>query len=266
MARWRSRTSPRSIAYSRVSASASPWWRAPRESSNQLVFKTYQAGEPIALSDILPILENLGFRVVSELPFEVKPEGAASAVWLQEFLLEPRGGFEVAIDDLEPRFREAFPAIWFGLVEDDGFNRLIASAGLTIAQTVILRAYVKFLRQAGTTFSQGYIEQVLGSHPEIARLLVRAFETRFDIAFPGDREQHVALVAGQLDAALDQVASLDEDRILRALMTLIAKTLRTNHYQSQADGARKPYLSFKLASREIDLLPLPAADGRDLRL
>jgi glutamate dehydrogenase len=225
--------------------------------AGRLVLKTYRKGEPIVLSDILPILENLGFRVISELPFEVRPEGAEATAWLQEFLLETRDGGVVAIDDLAPRFGEAFPAIWFGMVDDDGFNRLVTSAGLTVRQTMVLRCYVKFLRQAGTTFSQGYIESVLSGHPEIARLLVRLFETRFDVDFTGDRTEFSAEIVSRLVAELDHVTSLDEDRILRALMQLVLKTLRTNYYQRAAEGGPKPYLSIKLASREIDLLPLP---------
>ena len=126
-----------------------------------------------------------------------------------------------------------------------------------MSQTVVLRAYVKFLRQVGATFSQGYIEDVLAGHPDIARLLVRLFETRFELVVAGDRQQELATLSIALNAALEAVASLDEDRILRALMTLIAKTLRTNYYQHQADGSAKPYLSIKLASRELEMLPLP---------
>ena len=225
--------------------------------AGHLILKTFQAAEPIALSDILPILENLGFRVVSELPFRVSPEGADTAVWLQEFQLALRGAGGLDIAELQPRFNEALAAIWFGSADDDGFNRLITAAGLTVAEVVVLRAYVKFLRQAGTTFSQGYIEDVLARHAEIVRLLVGLFTARFDIALTADRTSAIDDISGRLIAALDQVSSLDEDRILRALMLLISKTLRTNYYQRQEDGTAKSYLSFKLASREIDFLPLP---------
>ena len=152
------------------------------------------------------------------------------------------------------KFEDALVAIVGGAVENDGFNRLVLAAGLTARQTTILRLYCKVLRQAGSTFSQAYMEDTLARHAGIARMLVRLFERRFDLAQPdGDAGAEVRAI----EEALDAVESLDEDRILRSFLTLVRKSVRTNYFQPGADGRPKPYLAVKFASSEIDLLPLP---------
>jgi glutamate dehydrogenase len=214
----------------------------------EMRLKTAHAERPIALSDILPMLENLGVRVITEIPDEVKPRHGAP-VWVQEFVLEPQAGGA----ESPTLFEDALRQVWSGVVENDGFNRLVLSAGLSARKAVILRAYCKLLRQTGSLFSQAYMEDTLNAHPALARRLVELFEAQFDPSHRGDPEA----VTGEITAALEQVENLDEDRILRAYLLLIGKTLRTNFYQRTEWGGPKPYLSFKLASREIDLLPLP---------
>jgi glutamate dehydrogenase len=227
------------------------------ESGADLRLKTFHAKEPIVLSDVLPILENLGLRVLNEIPFECKPRGDGNRVWIQEFMLSARDGAPIDPAAVAGRFEQAFPQIWSGAVENDGFNRLIVCAGLGSREVVILRTYSKLLRQAGSAFSQSYMETTLAAHPEIAELLVRLFEGQFDPAAKGDRETEAAAIEASIRERLDAVSNLDDDRILRGFLLLVRKTLRTNFYQRGADGAPKPYLSIKLASREIDLLPMP---------
>ncbi len=230
-------------------------YRASAEAGGDLRLKTFHARDPIALSDILPILENLGLRVVNEIPFDCRAGG--ERVCIQEFSLVARDGAEIDPAEMGPRFEQALPLIWSGQLDNDGFNRLIVAAGIAGRQVVILRAYSKIIRQAGSSFSQAYMEDTLAAHAWVARLLVTLFETQFDPTVPGDREAAAERVGQQILDRLDTVSNLDEDRILRAFLLLVRKTLRTNFYQADAAGAPKGYLSLKLASREIDLLPLP---------
>ncbi len=220
-----------------------------------LQLKTFHAGEPIALSDILPILENLGVRVITEIPHQVAQPDSAT-LWIQEFRLQLQSGQSLAAQEgARGLFEDALRKVWSNTIENDGFNRLVLSAGLSARQIVVLRAYSKVLRQGGSSFSQAYMEDTLNAHPDIARLLLNLFEAQFDPA------HHDAAAAQQatsdIAAALEKVENLDEDRILRAYLLLIGKTLRTNFYQRTEAGEPKPYLSLKLASRELDLLPQP---------
>ena len=158
---------------------------------------------------------------------------------------------------VQRRFEEALVALWTGAVENDGFNRLVLAAGLSARQVTVFRLYSKFLRQAGSAFSQAYMEDALSGHPEIAPRLVRLFEIRFDPARTGDPSLSIMGEVQAIDHALDKVASLDEDRILRSFLTLVLKTVRTNYFQRLPSGEPKPYLAVKLASSEIDLMPMP---------
>jgi glutamate dehydrogenase len=214
-----------------------------------LGFKLFRAAASVALSDVLPMLENMGLRVLSEVPHAIHPDGRPEPIWVHDFVLEPRAPVDVPA--LRPRFEEAFAKVWAGEMESDGLNRLVLLAGLSWRQVVILRTYVKVLRQAGATFSQAYMEDALAAHPTIAAALARLFERRFDPAREERRDLDCNGIVQEIDHALDAVTNLDEDRILRSFLLLIQKSLRTNYFLG------KPYLSVKLLSREIDLLPAP---------
>ena len=215
--------------------------------------RLYRRGEPVVLSDTLPILENLGLRIVAEEPYRIDSV-AGEAVWVDEFTLAHGSVSPSIAAERRAIFEEALVGIVGGTIESDGFNRLVLGAGLSGRQTTILRLYCKVLRQAGSAFSQAYMEDTLASHAAIARRLVDLFESRFDPA-RGSRDDAEELRA--IHEALDEVESLDDDRILRGFLTLVQKSLRTNYYQPDADGQPKPYLAVKFASSEIDLLPLP---------
>ena len=214
--------------------------------------------DPVPISDVLPMLENFGLRVISERPYELAwPEGGAA--WIQDFELEQRDGLVIQLERIEEIFREAFAAAWSGAVENDGFNRLLLGAELHAGQVVILRAYCRYLLQTGVPFSQAYMERALAANTGIARSLVRLFEARFDPAAHrqrGNDRKAVSLVS-QIRSGLDAVTSLDDDRILRAYLTLVQATLRTNFYQPGADGTPKAYVSFKFDPAKIPDLPLP---------
>ncbi len=228
----------------------------PSEHKPQRVhLKIVKLGEPVPISDVLPMLENFGLRVISERPYELAwPEGGAA--WIQDFELELRDGLIVDIARIEENFREAFAAAWSGAVENDGFNRLLLGAELTARQIVMLRAYCRYLLQTGVPFSQASMERALVANAGIARNLVRLFQSYFEPGAPRGRERSAATLLTQIRTGLDAVTSLDEDRILRAYVNLVQATLRTNFYQ-HAEGQPKSYVSFKLDPAKIPDLPLP---------
>ncbi|HYZ42347.1 MAG TPA: NAD-glutamate dehydrogenase domain-containing protein, partial [Stellaceae bacterium] len=227
----------------------------PRRDGELPGLRLYRAQRPVAISDVLPILENLGLRVVAEEPFQIQCVDGTS-VWIHEFQLSGVSLLAAVSAAIRARFEEALVAVWTGRVESDGFNRLVLRAGLSARQVTVLRVYAKVLRQAGVAFSQAYMEDALSGHPEIARRLVQLFEVRFDPARGGSSLAAISEIQA-IDHALDAVASLDEDRILRLYLTLILRTVRTNYYQQLPSGEPKPYVALKFASSEIDILPLP---------
>ncbi|VVD86677.1 NAD-glutamate dehydrogenase [Pandoraea anhela] len=226
-----------------------------------LRFKIYQAGEPIALSRSLPMLEHLGVRVNDERPYRIEPADAG-VVWMHDFGMTSLDGADVDLEHARARFEDAFARIWAGDVENDDLNRLVLQAGLTWREVRILRAYAKYIRQVGSTFSNAYIENALTGNPSIAGMLVRLFLARFDPALSADvREARADQLRTQIHAALEDVPNLDEDRILRQFLGVLEATLRTNYFQTVKDGttppAQKAYLSFKFDPSKVPGLPEP---------
>ncbi|MGZ4582298.1 MAG: NAD-glutamate dehydrogenase domain-containing protein, partial [Nocardioidaceae bacterium] len=206
-------------------------------------FKLFHLGEPVSLSLVLPRLQRMGVEVVDERPYEIERPGLPSA-WIYDFGLRYDPVLEDRAEQARNLFQDAFAAVWSDRAESDGFNALVLRAGLTWRQAMVLRAYAKYLRQGGSTFSQDYIEECLCSNVRIAQLLVRLFEARFD---PGYEQASAEVVDGlveEITGALDAVESLDQDRILRSFLGAVRATLRTNYFQTGADGAPKPYVSF----------------------
>ncbi|MFF0862896.1 NAD-glutamate dehydrogenase [Nonomuraea sp. NPDC003560] len=221
--------------------------------------KIYKVGSPISLSEALPLIQRLGVEVVDERPYEIDRDGDASTknAWIYDFGLRYTPSGEVDRNDFKRLFQDGLSALWQGRVQADNFNALILRAGLTWEQVEILRVYAKYLRQAGSTFSQLYMERVLLGNVRLARLLVRLFEAKLDPRRGDDvRVDLVEALNEEILGALDEVASLDEDRILRAYLEMIQATLRTNYFQT-VDGQRKPYISLKVDPQAISVLPLP---------
>ncbi len=227
--------------------------------ANHVRLKIYHPGGAVPLSDALPILEHMGFRVIDEVPFAIRPaDGDGDGpIMIHDFGLRGRDGNEIDLGALREPFKEAFGRVWAGEAESDGFNALVLSAGLSWRQVVVLRAYCKYLRQTAIPFSQAYMEQTLVGNREITRLIINLFQARFDPAREADRGAATEALLGQVTERLEAVASADEDRILKRFVNLVESTLRTNFYQPGADGDPKPYLSFKLNSQAIEDLPLP---------
>ncbi|WP_055701684.1 NAD-glutamate dehydrogenase [Streptomyces silaceus] len=223
-------------------------------------FKIYRSGAQVSLSAVLPVLQRLGVEVTDERPYELRCSDRTHA-WIYDFGLRmpksPNGNGDYLGDDGRERFQEAFAAAWTGAAEVDGFNSLVLRAGLNWRQAMVLRAYAKYLRQAGSTFSQDYMEDTLRNNVHTTRLLVSLFEARMS---PDHQRAGTELTDGlleELDGALDQVASLDEDRILRSFLTVIKATLRTNFFQKAAGGKPHNYVSMKFDPQAIPDLPAP---------
>jgi len=230
-------------------------YRPIEAEDDELRFKIYVNHEPVPLSDILPMLENMGLKVLSEIPYDLHPAGVGHTVWIHDFAMRTHGGSMIDIPAVKDAFHEAFAKVWHGEIENDGFNKLVLHAGLRAREVLVLRAYCKYLRQAAIPFSQDYMEQTLSQNPAIARLLVDLFLARFAAA-EGKSDDPAALI-GQIEAALEGVSNLDDDRIIRRFLNCIESTLRTNAAQKGADGEEKPYLSIKLDSQKLEELPAP---------
>ncbi|MDQ5809123.1 MAG: NAD-glutamate dehydrogenase, partial [Actinomycetota bacterium] len=222
-------------------------YRPLEADANVLRCKLYRVGEPMALSDLLPVFEHAGLKVADERPYAVRPRDG-HAVWVYDFGLVSEA--EIDVDDVREDFEDAFARVWRYEVEDDGFNALVLRARLTWRDVVVLRAIAHYLRQAGTTFSPRYMEQTLVAHPDLARALVELFAARFDPRRRRDAEDADA-IAARIEQAIEGVASLDEDRILRNFLSVIRATLRTNHFH------HAPHLALKLDPARIPLLPSP---------
>jgi len=220
-----------------------------------LRLKIFHSEHAIALSDVLPTLENMGLKINGERPHEIIFRDGR-VVWLSDFSMEYVSHKEIDVALLKDNFQEAFSSIWFDYAEDDKFNSLVLEAELTWREITILRAYTKYLRQIGFTFSQNYIESALINNASIAKALVNLFMMRFSPESHAETEVISVLVVN-IETSLQEVASLDEDRILRRLLEVILATLRTNYFQYTEDGQYKHYISLKFDPSMISDLPLP---------
>jgi glutamate dehydrogenase len=267
-----------------------------RRKADTLHLKVFRLGGDIALSDVIPVLENMGLKVLTEHLYEIDVDG--SALYIQDIEVQPSLRCEFDIEQVRELFQTAFERIWRGVAENDAFNKLILGAQLDWRQVSVLRGYCKYLLQTGVPFSQSYMEDTLNRYPAIAGLLVELFEAGFDpkresagkaanesarkrlakelqalvspevikahprfvddlsAARNEPRAQQITAIIAAIKVLLDQVASLDEDRILRAYLSVIGATLRTNYFQSR-NGVPHEYISFKFDSAKVPDLPKP---------
>ncbi|MDR9865315.1 MULTISPECIES: NAD-glutamate dehydrogenase [Pseudomonas] len=225
----------------------------------ELHCKLYHADTPLALSDVLPILENLGLRVLGEFPYRLRHTNGRE-FWIHDFAFTAAEGLDLDIQQLNDTLQDAFVHIVRGEAENDAFNRLVLTAGLPWRDVALLRAYARYLKQIRLGFDLGYIASTLNNHTDIARELTRLFKTRFYLARKlgsDDLEDKQQRLEQAILTALDDVQVLNEDRILRRYLDLIKATLRTNFYQTDANGQNKSYFSFKFNPHAIPELPKP---------
>jgi len=225
--------------------------------------KIFRTGTPLSLGRTLPMLELMGIEVLDERPYEVERTDGTSS-WIYDFGLKLGEGVDFS-PERSAAVIDTLRMLWAGGVEQDGFNALVVRAGLTWQQATVLRAYAKYLRQAGTTYSQGYIEETLSQHSRIAALLVELFDARFnpereepaDDGDPTAGTEPQGRIRAEIDAQLAGVSSLDQDRILRSLLSLITATLRTNYYRRDANGVGPETFAVKLDPHAVAELPEP---------
>ncbi|GAB2575863.1 NAD-glutamate dehydrogenase [Dyella jejuensis] len=269
-------------------------YQDPRDQG--LRFKVIHVGAPISLSEALPMLENMGVRMLAEHVYTLESEGRALTI--HDFELKTKAPLAFELPHLRERFERGFEALWRGQAESDGFNNLVLSAQADWRQVAVLRGYCKYLQQVGIAFSQSYMEETLNRYPAIAGLLIELFNAKFDprreqlavaelekaqadlrremqalipadtqkakpelidgmvAVLPQSREQQVHVLWQALKSLLDDVASLDDERILLSFMNTIRATLRTSFFQ-QWDGAHRHYISFKFDSRQVPDAPKP---------
>ena len=232
-------------------------YRPLEAAADRLRLRLYHRGGPITLSAALPVLENLGVEVLEERSYQLRLADGDGQRWIHDFGLRyPQAGRELDLEPVRELFENAFGAIWHGSAENDPFNQLVLAGRLTWREIAVLRAYCRYLRQAGSLFSLQYMAQTLVRNARIARLLLRLFHNRFD---PGRVEvRRAARIAEQLELALNEVPSLDEDRMLRRILAAIQATVRTNFYRTRSAGEPLAYVSFKLLPGQIPEMPRPA--------
>ncbi|KQT52607.1 MULTISPECIES: NAD-glutamate dehydrogenase [unclassified Aureimonas] len=262
------------------------FYRRAEDWDELLRLKLFHLGSAVALSTRVPVLEAMGFAVVSERTFEIRrPDG--ESVHLHDMELRRQRGGPIALEDRGAALEATYEAVSAGRIESDGFNALVLEAGLSFREANVLRAYARYLRQAGIPYGQDLLASVLVRQPAIATLLFRLFDAAFDPArrdvtdrldeapahLDGTEDRQTRLAAergglavlAEIRQALEGVESLDEDRILNRFVGVILATLRTNFYAvdgiSAAPGSEpgrvEPALAFKLDSSAVEGLPAP---------
>jgi glutamate dehydrogenase len=216
--------------------------------------KVWSFGSPLPLSQRVPVLENMGFRVIDERTYQIAPESGPEA-WLHDMLLGRSGDGEI---DLSERawLEDAFLQIMRGAAESDGYNALTLAAGLDWRCVALIRTISRFLRQLGVPYSQDYMWATFTKHAPMAGKIVALFEARFDPA-ENEREKKQAEIIARIDDELEKVESLDEDRILRLFVNAVQSAIRTNFYQRKDAGEPKAQIAIKFASGKLTDVPLP---------
>ncbi|KAA1174824.1 NAD-glutamate dehydrogenase [Marinobacter salinexigens] len=238
---------------------AMSFYRALEEDESTLHFKLFFPDQPLPLSDVMPIFDNLGFRVLGEHPFEVI-DRSGKTVWIHDFALKAHSGRIVDIHRIRPIFEDLFRRVWHGDAENDAFNRMLLSSYMSWREIALLRTYARYMRQIRFSNSQTFISNTLVNHVELTRILLDYFEVRFN---PDKNQSEAKSKAAQqkleieFNAGLDGVDNLSEDRVLRLYLELMQATLRTNYFQPDSDGGVKPYISVKFDPSRIPDMPLP---------
>ena len=230
------------------------FYRSIEANSSELKLKLFHQDGALLLSDIIPILENLGLKVAEEYPYKVTPRGEKS-FWLYDFTLVYAQVCNFDPEAYRDLFADAFLSVWYGYAENDPFNKLILGAGLAWRDISMLRAYAKYLKQLRFGFSHFSIAKTLLDHNKLVKEIVLLFKRRFDPSCAFDLIKQQKLEEKIL-SALNDVSNLNEDRVLRKYVELIMATMRSNYFQQSA-GENRPYISFKFDHDKISEIPLP---------
>ncbi|SIP99435.1 NAD-glutamate dehydrogenase [Marinobacterium stanieri] len=234
------------------------FYRQLEQSRDELRFKLFQRDTPLVLSDAIPVLENLGMRVLGEHPYRLDAADG-SAYWIHDFTLSCPQADSIDINEVRDIFQDAFAAIWSGKAENDAFNQLVVSAGLSWREVAMLRAYARYNQQTRFGFSQSYMATTLVRHAHLARLLVAFFRARFEPGRQGSERSSAVSerVQQSILDALEQIENLSDDQILRRFLELMQATLRTNYFQLGEGCQPRDYMAFKLSPAAIANMPKP---------
>jgi len=230
------------------------------EEQRAVGLKVWSLVRPLPLSERVPILENMGFRVVDERTYHIEPKGeAAHDTWFHDMLLERRDGGMIDLDAGKARLEAAFLMVMRGAAENDGYNALTLAGGLAWRDVALIRALSRFLRQVRVPYSQDYMWATLVKHFAIAGNIVELFHARFDPRAEAAKERDAKQkeIVARIQEELQKVESLDEDRILRHFVNAVQSAIRTNYYQTDKDGNAKALIAIKFESAKITNLPLP---------
>jgi len=224
-------------------------WSPKRAAPGDRRLSIYRVGQRLLLSEVLPVLQNMGVDVVDERPYEIDRIGAPPT-WIYDFGVAVPQVELPLLRSLPERFTEAVAAVWRGEAEDDGLGALVMLAGLNWRQVTVVRAYVQWLRQAGLPFGQDYVERTLAAHPDVVARMVALFEARFSPERSRGREGRQRDLVESLRTSIGEVESLDADRVLSSLLAAITATQRTTYY---AGGP----LALKLDPHAVPDVPEP---------
>ncbi len=224
------------------------------ERPDQLHVRVYAPGEGVSLSQVIPMLEHMGLQVVGERPYRIRHPQAD--LWIHDFSTRRSSDAPTVSAEVRQLFADTFLRVFNGDIDDDGFNGLVLRARLSWREALLFRAYSRYLHQIKVPYTQAYTINVLNRHPEVVGILNQIFRRRFSPQSSIDGPSEAALRT-QFDVALESIASLDEDRILRGFLNLIDATLRTNFFHPNSEQARCAYLSFKIDPGKVSDMPLP---------
>ncbi|KAB0266441.1 NAD-glutamate dehydrogenase [Microvirga brassicacearum] len=236
-------------------------FRREGDDEKRVHLKVFSRGSSLPLSERVPLLENLGFRVVNERTYRVASTGVSGMdrVWLHDMTLERASGGAIDIVAIQDLIEAALLALFRGLAESDAFNRLVLEAGLGWRDVAMVRALGRYLRQTRIPYAQDYLAETLARHSAIAIKLVELFYARFDPRTENgiSREKAEATVRAEIEELLRNVTSLDDDRILRRFINLVEAAIRTNYFQLEENGLPRQTIAFKFECAKVDGLPLP---------
>ena len=221
-------------------------------------FKIFNRKRQLFLSDVDPILENLGLKIISEKAFPLRGADGRGRVWLHDFsLYRARKGGSRLQPAVMRGFEEAFRAVWQRRVDDDRFNALVITAGLDWREAALLRAYSAYLKQIKFDYRPEFVADTLNAHPRLSRQLVAYFNALLAPDSVQRKDTHAGTLKRRIMQDIDKVVNLSEDSVLRMMLNLMDATLRTNYFQRAADGALKDYFAFKLDPQAVEGMPLP---------
>ena len=219
--------------------------------------KVFDQQTRYVLSDLLPVLENLGFRVLTADTYEIRPEDEPDEITLHSFLVQVPEQWEIEPESAGSRVSDAFFAIQNGWAENLGINSLILSAGLTWRQVALIKAYGAYAFRIGAVSSRLGLRRPLLEQPAAAEMLFRIFEALFDPELKGDRARAALALEDAFGSLLEDVRSIEDDRTLRRLLALVKATVRTNYYQAEFSRRPETAIALKFDCSDIEFMPKP---------